>query len=197
MNAGGPPPPPPPPPIPGVIPSSRLPSEIPNRPVAMNQPPAALAGAMMKDRKPFTYTPGGLDLSEISNQYQPNHNGDNIDQGPNSADFGVPVQSRSFRVLQNVLDHHDTAEPQGPIHIPNMRPAQQHSQHQPQPNQYQQQPPQPLYQHQSGVNNAASTEQTVPEPKKYMGSNIPSRSFRMLQAMTGSDDVAGPGQSDL
>nr|XP_053629913.1 proline-rich protein 36-like isoform X2 [Cherax quadricarinatus] len=64
MNAGGPPPPPPPPPIPGIIPSSRLPSEIPARVPVMN-PPAALAGAMLKDKKPFTYTPGGLDLSEI------------------------------------------------------------------------------------------------------------------------------------
>lgn len=182
MNAGGPPPPPPPPPIPGIIPTSRLPSEIPARP-AMNTPPAALASAMMKDKKPFTYTPGGLDLSEISNQ-----NGD-------QADIGAPVQSRSFRVLQNVLDHQDNAEPQGPIHIPNMKHAQQPSQYQTQPNQFQQQH---VYQQQSGVNNnAGNTEQAVPEPKKYMGGNIPSRSFRMLQAMTGSDDVPGPGQSDL
>ncbi|CAG7718125.1 unnamed protein product [Allacma fusca] len=30
-------------------------------------PPLALAGAMMKDKKPFTYTPGKIDLSEIRN----------------------------------------------------------------------------------------------------------------------------------
>ncbi|XP_038207167.1 FK506-binding protein 5-like [Zerene cesonia] len=31
-------------------------------------PPSALAGAMNRDRKPFTYTPGGLDLSEIKSE---------------------------------------------------------------------------------------------------------------------------------
>lgn len=34
------------------------------------------------------------------------------------------------------------------------------------------------------------SEQTVPEPKKYTGSAIPSRSFKMLQAMT-SPDMCG------
>lgn len=40
------------------------------------------------------------------------------------------------------------------------------------------------------------SEQTVQEPKKYMGSSIPSRSFKILQAMTAPDEC-GPGQSDL
>ena len=31
------------------------------------------------------------------------------------------------------------------------------------------------------------SNQSEPEPKKYMGGNIPSRSFRMLQAMTALD----------
>ncbi|XP_045504316.1 putative mediator of RNA polymerase II transcription subunit 26 isoform X1 [Colias croceus] len=31
-------------------------------------PPSALASAMNRDRKPFTYTPGGLDLSEIKSE---------------------------------------------------------------------------------------------------------------------------------
>lgn len=31
-------------------------------------PPSALYGAMNKERKPFTYTPGGLDLSEIKSE---------------------------------------------------------------------------------------------------------------------------------
>ncbi|XP_060523384.1 uncharacterized protein LOC132700207 isoform X2 [Cylas formicarius] len=34
------------------------------------------------------------------------------------------------------------------------------------------------------------SEQVVPEPKKYMGSNIPSRSFKILQAMTAPDSCA-------
>lgn len=39
--------------------------QIPPRAAPVMNPPAALAGAMMKDKKPFTYTPGGIDLSEI------------------------------------------------------------------------------------------------------------------------------------
>ncbi|KAK8750463.1 hypothetical protein OTU49_014841, partial [Cherax quadricarinatus] len=316
---GGPPPPPPPPPIPGIIPSSRLPSEIPARVPVMN-PPAALAGAMLKDKKPFTYTPGGLDLSEInafprliqkkmsdsitprttpSNQPRPQQNGNvaTMDQPANGADLGPPIQSRSFRLLQNVLDHQDTAgsddeisnymqqcvpqshapvhqgvqprqhynqiqnqqpiyqrpeiqgqpqqyqqtasnnkqlaqskqkevptssrffrmlqtitdtlpegaEPQGPVHIPNFRQQQKPPQMQ-QQGQYQQlgqyqQPGQYQQSNQNqqpgGVRSATAADQAVPEPKKYMGGSIPSRSFKMLQAMTNTDDVVGPGQSDL
>ncbi|XP_023031729.1 putative mediator of RNA polymerase II transcription subunit 26 isoform X2 [Drosophila willistoni] len=40
------------------------------------------------------------------------------------------------------------------------------------------------------------SEQQAPEPKKYTGSAIPSRSFKILQAMT-TPENAGPGQSDL
>ncbi|KAF6208001.1 hypothetical protein GE061_016450 [Apolygus lucorum] len=54
--------PPPPPPIIGHIPSQKLASEIPPM---RKEPPAAIQNAMMKDKKPFTYTPGGLDLAEI------------------------------------------------------------------------------------------------------------------------------------
>jgi len=100
----GPPPPPPPPPflVPGMTPAPQAPSSHPSVPRAALKappraqqtaphappqmaPPAALAGAMMKDKKPFTYTPGGLDLSEIS----PTHE--------------APLQSRSFRILQHVV----------------------------------------------------------------------------------------------
>lgn len=31
------------------------------------------------------------------------------------------------------------------------------------------------------------SQQTVPEPRKYTGSSIPSRSFKILQAMTAPD----------
>lgn len=183
-------PPPPPPPIPTVLPSSRLPTEIPARAPPVMNPPAALAGAMMKEKKPFTYTPGGIDLSEINS---PNQNGS--DHGESMA----PVQSRSFRVLQNVLSNQDVAEPQGPVHIPNLRqqqkpsPVQQPVQYQP-PSHYQ---PTTLYQQPGGMTSSAPTEDAPPEPKKYMGGSIPSRSFKMLQALTSTDDVAGPGQSDL
>ncbi|XP_046668685.1 protein piccolo-like isoform X3 [Homalodisca vitripennis] len=60
------PPPPPPPGIPGSIPAVRLSTEIPDKRRSAYEPPAAIQNAMMtKDKKPFTYTPGGLDLSEI------------------------------------------------------------------------------------------------------------------------------------
>lgn len=36
--------------------------------------------------------------------------------------------------------------------------------------------------------NLPPSEQQVQEPKKYMGSAIPSRSFRILQAMTASEN---------
>lgn len=36
--------------------------------------------------------------------------------------------------------------------------------------------------------NLPPSEQQVQEPKKYMGSAIPSRSFKILQAMTASEN---------
>uniref|UniRef100_T1PKN9 Uncharacterized protein n=1 Tax=Musca domestica TaxID=7370 RepID=T1PKN9_MUSDO len=61
------------------------------------------------------------------------------------------------------------------------------------PSQFNQQP-RPFY----NTNNdyIPPSEQHVPEPKKYTGSAIPSRSFKILQAMTQPEN-AGPGQSDL
>lgn len=57
------PPPPPPPPMPGQGSVGRLKTEIP---AVRAEPPACVQNAMMtKDKKPFTYTPGGLDLSQI------------------------------------------------------------------------------------------------------------------------------------
>ncbi|CAO1307363.1 unnamed protein product [Diamesa serratosioi] len=51
--------PPPPPPMSGNVPARRLQTQIP-------EAPACVQNAMMtKDKKPFTYTPGGIDLSQI------------------------------------------------------------------------------------------------------------------------------------
>ncbi|KAK8750462.1 hypothetical protein OTU49_014841 [Cherax quadricarinatus] len=119
----------------------------------------------------------------------------------------VPTSSRFFRMLQTITDTlPEGAEPQGPVHIPNFRQQQKPPQMQQQgqyqqlgqyqqPGQYQQsnQNQQPV----GGVRSATAADQAVPEPKKYMGGSIPSRSFKMLQAMTNTDDVVGPGQSDL
>ncbi|CAB3387774.1 Hypothetical predicted protein [Cloeon dipterum] len=60
-----PPPPPPPPPMPG--PGAPM-AARPRPPTSSLEPPAAIQVAMMgqsKDKKPFTYTPGGIDLSQI------------------------------------------------------------------------------------------------------------------------------------
>jgi len=38
--------------------------------------------------------------------------------------------------------------------------------------------------------NLPPSEQQVQEPKKYMGSAIPSRSFRILQAMTAPESIS-------
>ncbi|KFB38031.1 hypothetical protein ZHAS_00005299 [Anopheles sinensis] len=48
----------------------------------------------------------------------------------------------------------------------------------------------------SPVQYVPPSEQKVEEPKKYTGGSIPSRSFRMLQAMTGSDAPVDPNSSD-
>ena len=39
------------------------------------------------------------------------------------------------------------------------------------------------------INIVPASEQQVPEPKKYMGGAIPSRSFRILQAMTTPESI--------
>ncbi|XP_059469635.1 uncharacterized protein LOC132193185 isoform X2 [Neocloeon triangulifer] len=61
-----PPPPPPPPPMPG--PGAPMAARPRPPPSSSLEPPAAIQVAMMgqsKDKKPFTYTPGGIDLSQI------------------------------------------------------------------------------------------------------------------------------------
>lgn len=51
--------PPPPPPLAGNLPGKRIQTQLP-------EAPACVQNAMMtKDKKPFTYTPGGIDLSQI------------------------------------------------------------------------------------------------------------------------------------
>lgn len=51
--------PPPPPPMVGALPVQRLQTQL-------SEAPACVQNAMMtKDKKPFTYTPGGIDLSQI------------------------------------------------------------------------------------------------------------------------------------
>jgi len=96
---------------------------------------------------------------------------------------GSHIPSRAFRILQNFTDSSDDGYQQ-PSSIGN-RPqvvSPQHTQiiHQTGPAPRARPPP---------------SEQSEPEPRKYMGGNIPSRSFRMLQAMTALDP--DEGKSDL
>lgn len=91
---------------------------------------------------------------------------------------GAAIPSKAFKILQNMNDNsgiNNVIQSQ-----PQVRtiPIQIEDNQQPQ-----------KYIHPS--------QQITPEPKKYMGSSIPSRSFKMLQAMTAPSDVCGPDQSDL
>ena len=102
-----PPPPPPPPPMPNgsTMPSIRVNSELGNSsagrpaggkhvpgggaPFSYGVPPAAIQNAMMKDKKPFTYTPGGIDLfSEIRSPRMQRR------ISKNAADEGVTLQQQ-------------------------------------------------------------------------------------------------------
>ncbi|XP_063897011.1 histone acetyltransferase KAT6A [Helicoverpa armigera] len=68
-------------------------------------PPSALHGAMSRDRKPFTYTPGGLDLSEIKSERMAKR------LMRNAMNQGVPEVP-----LQSV---HSQSNPSAPVALPN------------------------------------------------------------------------------
>lgn len=64
--------------------------QIPDKRQSGYEPPAAIQNAMMtKDKKPFTYTPGGLDLSEIRSPRMARR----INRNANAPDI-APVQPR-------------------------------------------------------------------------------------------------------
>uniref|UniRef100_A0A1B0BJ64 Uncharacterized protein n=1 Tax=Glossina palpalis gambiensis TaxID=67801 RepID=A0A1B0BJ64_9MUSC len=129
-----------------------------------------------------------------------------------------PVQSKSFRILQKITDtigegngnmkdsaatmrhrpdNYMDAEPQ--LQKPQF--ARQMSAQQARNSPTVEQMRRLQIAHEQDLNNVEQqhippSEQQVPEPKKYTGSAIPSRSFKILQAMTAPEN-AGPGQSDL
>lgn len=79
--------PPPPPPLVGNIPAKRLATQLPA------EPPACVQNAMLtKDKKPFTYTPGGIDLSQIKSPRMAQR----LERNKNSE--GVTNQQRSPQV---------------------------------------------------------------------------------------------------
>lgn len=121
--------------------------------------PAALLGTLKREKKPFTYTPGGVNLSEVLNarlqkrierkkKYREDHAFDppkqvvvmstynsplcmystenalealelqaglaasdnSATERPSTNQFGEPVQSKAFRVLQIITDTEDLSE---------------------------------------------------------------------------------------
>ncbi|XP_034183082.2 uncharacterized protein LOC117605645 isoform X1 [Osmia lignaria lignaria] len=88
---------------------------------------------------------------------------------------GAAIPSRAFRFLQTMTDSGDAA-------VMNTAPRAQSA-----INKKQNRNSKTFEETQA---NLPPSEQQVPEPKKYMGSAIPSRSFRILQAMTAPESVA-------
>ncbi|XP_076394048.1 uncharacterized protein LOC100876569 isoform X2 [Megachile rotundata] len=88
---------------------------------------------------------------------------------------GAAIPSRAFRFLQTMTDSGDTP-------VMNTAPRAQSA-----INKKQNRNSKTFEETQA---NLPPSEQQVPEPKKYMGSAIPSRSFRILQAMTAPESVA-------
>ncbi|KYN28738.1 hypothetical protein ALC57_01701 [Trachymyrmex cornetzi] len=86
---------------------------------------------------------------------------------------GAAIPSRAFRFLQNMTDSNDAsvtcAVPQNVVNKRQNRNSKSFEETQA---------------------NLPPSEQQVQEPKKYTGSAIPSRSFRILQAMTASENNA-------
>ncbi|XP_012529323.1 uncharacterized protein LOC105832695 [Monomorium pharaonis] len=89
---------------------------------------------------------------------------------------GAAIPSRAFRFLQNMTDSNDTSVINAAPH--NVQNAT---------NKRQNRNSKSFEEIQA---NLPPSEQQVQEPKKYMGSAIPSRSFRILQAMTASENDA-------
>ncbi|XP_018393555.1 PREDICTED: uncharacterized protein DDB_G0290301-like isoform X2 [Cyphomyrmex costatus] len=91
---------------------------------------------------------------------------------------GAAIPSRAFRFLQNMTDSNDAsvtcAVPQNVVNKRQNRNSKSFEETQA---------------------NLPPSEQQVQEPKKYTGSAIPSRSFKILQAMTSSENN-GPDATD-
>ncbi|XP_029173629.1 putative mediator of RNA polymerase II transcription subunit 26 [Nylanderia fulva] len=89
---------------------------------------------------------------------------------------GAAIPSRAFRLLQNMTDSNDaTVTCAAPRNIQNVSNKKQNRNSK-------------VFEEMQA--NLPPSEQQVQEPKKYMGSAIPSRSFRILQAMTAPESNA-------
>lgn len=137
-------PPPPPPPIKGPLPTKRLESQIPA------EAPACVQNAMMtKDKKPFTYTPGGIDLSQIKSprmakRVQKNALSEGVTGPPKMSPLAQPNQTHQPGppppcMAKDMTGMPFQVFPTGPPAPPPM-PAKQQQQQQPVPQQQQHHP---------------------------------------------------------
>ncbi|XP_044581488.1 uncharacterized protein LOC123263034 isoform X2 [Cotesia glomerata] len=89
---------------------------------------------------------------------------------------GAAIPSRAFRYLQNMTDSNEVPINNAPRAVNSALKRQNRNSR--------------SFDEQPVVQNLPPSEQQAPEPKKYTGSAIPSRSFRILQAMTTPDALA-------
>ncbi|XP_049863822.1 uncharacterized protein LOC126362232 isoform X4 [Schistocerca gregaria] len=173
---------------------------------------------------PTSPTPSGPGTSEIVAEHNPRQLQQQQSWGPPGAN-GAPIQSRSFRVLQKITDTDNTdagnensqhmeypygnQSTQG-VPVQQLRKLQLSEDDRALMNRFKAQvPPAPAPsrgppQRPASVQPATESpqpyippsEQQVQEPKKYTGGCIPSRSFRMLQAMTAPENCASAPSSD-
>ncbi|XP_074095933.1 uncharacterized protein LOC141525366 isoform X1 [Cotesia typhae] len=95
---------------------------------------------------------------------------------------GAAIPSRAFRYLQNMTDSNEVPINNAPRAVNSALKRQNRNSR--------------SFDEQPVVQNLPASEQQAPEPKKYTGSAIPSRSFRILQAMT-TPDALGPDTSEF
>ncbi|XP_013786722.1 WAS/WASL-interacting protein family member 2-like [Limulus polyphemus] len=105
---------------------------------------------------------------------------------------GGNIPSYAFKILQEMTGSNEGEVPQSPSAVHPNRRASKTQMHVLDP----QQPLPPKQFPHPEV--PASQLPSEPEPKKYTGGSIPSRSFRMLQTMTGGDpEATGPEGTDF
>ncbi|XP_046819621.1 putative mediator of RNA polymerase II transcription subunit 26 isoform X2 [Vespa crabro] len=112
----------------------------------------------------------------LMNKFKEQVDGDNyLHQEEDPRYRGAAIPSRAFRFLQNMTD---SGEISAAATMPRVQNAANKKQNRNSKT------------FEDVQSNLPPSEQQVPEPKKYMGSAIPSRSFRILQAMTAPENVA-------
>ncbi|XP_011500898.1 PREDICTED: uncharacterized protein LOC105364617, partial [Ceratosolen solmsi marchali] len=97
---------------------------------------------------------------------------------------GAAIPSRAFRYLQNMTDSGDSANsnPTAKTVSPTIKKQNTNSK--------------TFDEEVVPVTYIPASEQQVPEPKKYMGGAIPSRSFKILQAMTAPESIGNHSGSE-